>query len=743
MLQATEQQANSKQFFFFKIKTLIYNKNAQGDTIVRFDTITKLNGEVKIKKRPLRNRVKKWFRNKMGEPPVIFDSTNLKTRERFLEGYLRNKGYFNANVDIKFKTKNKRTTVFYNVATNVPSIINSIQYYSQDANIEKLMRTHADKSLLRVGKIYDLNDIRLERLRIVESCKNHGYFNFNQDYVYFRADTSNFKIDLLIIAKPPNDSTTHQKQVIKKIVVTLDANDFDVQSVQFFKIKDIDFIANKNIRNIRYSTICDYIAIKENEEYSVDKTRLTYNQLTQLGVFKFIKINTRPIAVGSDSLEVTISLSQNKRSALNFDVEASNGGSGNTEAEYLVGTSLSATYRNRSIFRGGEQFLISVRGGIEYSKLSLSTNERVFGISGSEITGRTSISFPKFFIKFIPLSINRLFTLRSHEAPKNAKSRLSFDYSYLQRFNQYELQNVNGNIGYEWNQTMALRHKLDVVGFTFTKPLRISDTIKNNNPLFFKSIQEQVILGSGYSLYYDNSVFSSKNNTFSAQASVEITGNILTLANRTIFKSNGPFLIFKIPYSQFVKFNFDFRKYNNFGSYANFAMRFTGGCIIPYGNNENTPFVRAFFAGGNNSLRAWRTRGIGPGAYQTDSQELDNVGDIRLEANFEHRFPLYSVMKGAWFVDAGNIWALRKDPLRVHANFDNEFYKQIAVAAGIGFRFDFTYFIMRFDLAVPVRDPYYAYVPGETSWVIKDFNPFSKIYRRNNIEINLAIGYPF
>jgi len=186
--------------------------------------------------------------------------------------------------------------------------------------------------------------------------------------------------------------------------------------------------------------------------------------------------------------------------------------------------------------------------------------------------------------------------------------------------------------------------------------------------------------------------------------------------------------------------------YNSIDQAVSFASRFIAGIGVPHGNSATMPYVKQFTIGGSNSVRAFSPRGLGPGSYKTpDSLAantfIDQAGDIKLEVNTEYRFPIVSILKGALFIDAGNIWLLREDPSRAGSTFSGKtFLDEVAVGTGFGLRLDLSFFILRFDLAFPLRVPS---LPGNERWVIKKINFGDPSWRKNNLVLNIAIGYPY
>jgi len=734
LLQITGQQPNTKSFVFFNLKTLVYNKASLGDTSVTFDTIVKRykNGnikKVKFRAKPLNRRIKRWLRNRVGEPPVLYDSTTIPKAIDFMRGYLHNKGYFQVQTFATDTIIKKRATVTYHIVTNEPYLLRKVQYVSTDSNILEIMQRGRKDSHLKTGQVYDIVNMKLERARLVDLCRDNGYFNFNQDFVYFEVDTNKTNVQVDIVIKNPNDSTFHQTQIVKKITVNTEvsllANTEENVNYVSENLNGIEYLINKKNNNIRIKTIDENIFIRPNDVYSYKAYKQTYNRLSQLGVFRYVNISYKNIPEENGALECVILLTQNKRNATSAEMEASTG------SDYVFGSAITFSYRNRSLFRGAEQFLASVQGGIELRNFPLSDNiNNTLSLSARDFTAKTSIYFPKIIFPFYNFSNE--FKLR------NPKTKVSLEYGYTDRINFFALRNLNGKVGYEWMQNAKLKHVLDLAGFTYIRPDTINYNIFRDNEYFLRSIEKQVILGSGYTLNYSDNT--NKKNTFSAQLSFETAGNIAHLINKTRIKNSDYYLIMGIPYAQFVRVNVDLRKNIHLAKYAQYAMRFTSGIGVAYGNSLEMPFIRQFFVGGTNSLRAWRVRSIGPGKYPSFENTFDNTGDFKLECNVEQRFPLYSVMKGAVFTDLGNVWNLKENPDKPGGVLSSQFYNQLAWCGGMGFRFDFTYFILRLDLAVPFHDPRYT---GDERWQIKRYLTFKKQDIKDLTIVNLAIGYPF
>jgi outer membrane protein assembly factor BamA len=226
---------------------------------------------------------------------------------------------------------------------------------------------------------------------------------------------------------------------------------------------------------------------------------------------------------------------------------------------------------------------------------------------------------------------------------------------------------------------------------------------------------------------------------------LDFSGNIAGLLTGANSKAGDTIKVFGVPFSQFVKFENEFRHYYKFSKEAQIASRLIVGAAFAYGNSEEIPFIKQFFIGGTNSIRAFRARSIGPGSYHdpainTNTFTEDQSGDLKLEFNTEYRAKLFGIVKGALFVDAGNIWLLTNNTDKVGAKFSKDFLNEIAVGTGAGLRFDLSFLVLRTDFAFPIRKPY---LPDGERWVLDQISFGSSSWRKENLIFNLAIGYPF
>ena len=311
----------------------------------------------------------------------------------------------------------------------------------------------------------------------------------------------------------------------------------------------------------------------------------------------------------------------------------------------------------------------------------------------------------------------------------------------------YSLQTFKGSFGYAWKENIRKEHLFNVTEITFASPENITDLYREQiiaNPSLRYIVERQLIFGPTYTYTYNTEMRQRRKNTFYYKAGIDLSGNIYGLIAGANIKRGDTIKIFDIPFSQFVKVQNEFKHTYKFSRSSLIKSRIIAGAAFAYGNSDKIPFVKQFFIGGTNSLRAFRSRALGPGTYnaQTENSKFipDKSGDVKLEFNTEFRNNIYKFINGAVFLDAGNIWLLNDDPNKPGAKFTKDFIKEIAVGVGVGLRFDFSFLVLRTDLAFPIRKPY---LPNGQRWVIDDVNFGSGSWRKENLLFNLAIGYPF
>lgn len=646
----------------------------------------------------------------MGEEPVVFDSIQSEESSRSLCSELQNKGYLGAYVKLKKQYKRKKKVdISYVLYPGERYFIQSIKYDIQDSLLAKFAEiTDESKRLLHQNMQFNASLLDNERKRITEYLVNNGYYKFNKDYISYLADTISGSrgIDLTLVLREyrtrTNADTLHSRYRIGNI------NYFNGEAPS----APIN-LRNKVLRNNTFIESGDY--------YSASRLGRTYNRLGRLQAIKYTNIGfvERP---DSMLLDCNIQISTNKPNTISFQPEGTN-----TAGD--LGAAASLMYQNRNLFRGSELFSIELRGAFEAIRGLEGYNNDNF----EEYTVETSLMFPRFIAPFLSQSFRRRI---------NATSEIALMYD-LQNRPEYHRRVLSAAWRYKWNDAAHHdKYQIDLLDINYVFMPWIStkfredylDDNTNRNAILRYNYEDLLIMKFGFRYNYNNGLYAIK-------ANVETAGNLLgALSNVADFKKNdqGQYKVFNIAFAQYVKGDIDFTKYFKFDNTNTLVFHAGLGIAYPYGNSSILPFEKRYFSGGANSVRGWSVRSLGPGRYVGKNGNIDFInqtGDIKLDLNIEYRTYLFWKLDGALFVDAGNIWTFRDYKDQPGGQFDiTEFYEQLAVSYGLGFRLNFDFFILRFDMGMKAIDP--AYV-GSAHY------PITRPRFSRDFAFHFAVGMPF
>ena len=665
----------------------------------------------------------RWVNRNLAVEPEYISNKSMMESKRLIEKYLNNTGYFKSKVTPEKTIIENRAIVEYIIHPTKPYYIRNIDYKISDTLIAKEIKKIEDDLPVKEGDIYNAYTMDKQRDIITSHLRDNGYFMFTRDYIVYEVDTNlrQNKADVTVRI----DGKKHDRYEIEEVFIypdfkITDAGPFDTVSRVY------DFIYSHNPK-INLKTFDQVIQIHPGELFSQKKISQTYRALGSLKVYSLSNIYIDTIPGGNDTikpLKCEITLQKGKIHHYNLQLEGNNSGGD-------LGALGSITYRNTNIFRGSEVLRITLRGGFQAQRVEdYIISEGLFNTK--ELGIDASIMFPRFLS---PIKLRRFV---SEYQPKTV---LTTGYN-VQIRPLYTRYIGTANFGYNWKTTNTIEHLLTPINFNIVKVL--PDELFaflldfETNQRIKEQYTDHLIFGLNYSFIFNNqNIKKSTNDFFYFKFDIETSGNLLSLFNNTsiITKSDDHHEILGIRYAQFFKYQFDFRFYHYFNSHNTLAMRFMYGQGIAYGNSNDLPFERSFYAGGTNGMRGWRFRALGPGEFKNEyGYDMEHIGDLQMETNIEYRFPLYAFLKGALFSDMGNIWTLTNNESFPGGQFKfDKFYKQIAVDAGIGLRFDFSFFLIRLDIAAPLCDP--AYDEGQR-WRI------SKL-QWSDVVWNFGIGYPF
>ncbi len=715
-----------------------------------------------------------WWRETVGEAPVVYDSMATKRSEEQLTTYLIKHGWFNATVssNVEKDRSRQRAVVTYNIIGKKPYTINSLALEIPDSNlVYYTIESRSKRNNLSVGDQFNIIKLDEERNILNEYFRNLGYYNFNKELLYFDVDSSlnNHSVNLTLGIFPrrmpysgdPDSLLTVPYRKYKLNTITIIDRPYSRNTV--LAKSDTVFLKNytiidQNQLKVNPKTLSQNVLFKTDEYYQLDKVTRTYRRLSSLPIVRATSIQFTPVSDDPSNtlLNAVVGLTPAPKQNFSFEWKGTNRGG-------FLGISGIARYQNKNIFGGAETLDINVSGGAEAQQL-LTESQNTGSLDGDvrnniylntiEFGPEISLTFPKFLL---PIKVDRF------AKSADPKTRLTANLSY-QRRPDYERTRSFGAISYRWSETDQKKWFINPLEVSLIKIVRSPEFDKQlediGDPFLINSFQDHFIIDNkiGYTWNTQQGSTRSKNFYF-YHAELESAGSLI----RQIYNwsgatknENGSYEILNIPFAHYLKTIQDVRYYRIHNEKMSTAYRISGGVGVPLSNLNVLPFEKSFFGGGANDIRAWQARTLGPGSYRDPDRGFDKIGDILIEANAEYRFDLINILEGALFVDAGNIWTLNADESRPGADFDvNKFLSEIAVGAGFGARLNFDFFLIRFDLALQLKDP--SLDKGER-WLFEPKSKYNSYIEELNIErptsrqlspyssrwnFNIGIGYPF
>ncbi len=695
-----------------------------------------------------------WFiktLSKYSEPPSLLDTTLSNATNSNIKSYLFNQGYFNAESEYKVKIKNQKAYVSYIVDPGEQYFINNVKLIAEDSIVHKIINDHEESSFLQQGLPLDFNVFQKEKARISELLFNYGYVEFNPVYIQtLDVDTINYKANIILRISNPENRTHHPQYKINQIDVnpfylpndSLEYESSNYDSIKFHTLPYYPFV--------KQSVIASNILIRPGQIANKSLIDQTYEKLSRLGIYRFINIEAKIDSLHAYRINYNILLRPLKKWVLDFGGDF-NYTSIRTVSKTLFGISGFINLKNRNLFKGAESFSTKLEVGTELNLLNLSK------FNSFNIHYSNELSLPAFYDLTGTLGIASLFTKKIKELQTRSYTRtnirLGIDYENLTEL--YNYTSINANIEYDWQINRRKRISLHTFGFSLYVPETTPsfNELLKNNPFLENSFKGRRLLTSYFldnlALYYQSKP---KNNIqHSVITSFNISGfEVYTLNGiyNKIAKNDKIFSLGEFEFSKFLKPEIDYRVYYTFSEKSKLATRLNFGIILPFGSSTSVPYIKQFYSGGPQSLRAWNIRELGPGSLNLSDSVRENqtffaAGDIKMEANIEYRFDIVWRFKGALFLDAGNIWLLPKAENENQAGFLNsKFYNEIAIGTGMGFRLDLSYFLFRVDVGFKLRNSFRDEVYNKY-WIYHEKYPVSLKHLFENYTVHLALDYPF
>ncbi len=692
----------------------------------------------------------KFWREKVGEAPTILDSTKIAKTVEMMGIYLESMGFLNASIKDTIEISDKRKSqVKYQIKSNEPYTIASVKYVIDDDFIRPIVEQDTVNSLLKVSKRFERKILEDERMRITTNLRNQGFWGFNQNYISYVADSSRgdntvaltVELKQLVAGKDSEGQDILMNHPIYRISdITLNSNfDASASAEQQKTLYDtIEYngvsILYKDRLLIRERILLEQLGMSPGEIFDQQGIEQTYSNVRSLGFNSSIIFSPLPIDSSNivyvttfdgeayttqRELSCMIQCTPIVRQAFSLDFETS------TNESYLS-LALKFGYQNRNLLRGAEDFNVSLRGAYEFLWSTEQQNSYEFEIA-------TSLSVPRFWLPISP-ELMREF--------KNSSTELSLSYS-IQNRPDYKRSILSAVFGYGWTLKNGARFTINPADVNLVSVPWIDSTFLADieNPYLRNSYESQLISGLSASYYYNTNP-NPKLDGFAFRVTGDINGNLFYglsslfgATKHTTSAGDSYYNLFGLRYAQYVRLMAEVSNRVNVGRRSQIAWRFLIGAGYAYGNSQVLPFERQYFAGGGNSMRGWQVRTLGPGGVLLDREDEsypNQLGDMRLEANFEYRVSVVGGLNLAFFVDCGNIWMNAAGTEDIQRFKLNTFYKQLALNTGAGIRYDLNFFILRLDWGLKLRNPN---APDGQQW-------FTDL-ALNRTALHFAIGLPF
>lgn len=685
------------------------------------------------------------FLQRVGEAPVIFDTLQAKRTEENILAAVNNQGWLDAKIEQKTKTNGKKIKVTYLIEPGRRYTVRDISYNIPDTALANIIISENVRSLMRIGMPFDLNILDEERLRISRLLQNSGYYKFNKEYVRFIADTcvGNHEVDLEMViplyqANEKSTPVPHKKYNVASISYVSNVPLADLNA----RINELDSIHHKGSPiyfnkklSLRPTVFTNNNVIGVGDVYKESKVQRSYSNYGQLGAVMFSNIMMVEKDTTKNKLDCLIALHENKKRSFGAEIEGTNSAGD-------LGAALSLTYQNRNIFKGSELFFMEFRGAFE----AITGLEGYADQNYLEFSIEAGLTFPNF----------KLFKFNGRERGLvRSTTELSLLYDTQNR-PEFHRRVLTGSLRYRWHSLNNMfRHRIYLLDLNYVFMPWISETFRkdyledksNRNAILRYNYENLFIMRLGYSFTYNSqrNLTTANNygtNALSIRFNIETAGNILN-AGSLLFKvqknDDNQYSLFNIAYAQYLKGDIDISKSIRFDTRNSLGLHFGLGIAYPYGNSTILPYEKRYFSGGANSVRGWSVRELGPGRFLGSDGRIDFInqtGDIKLDINAEYRTFLFWKIHGAVFIDAGNIWTIRDYAEQPGGQFRfKSFWREIAVAYGLGFRLNFDYFILRLDGGMKAVHPAYTDARRHFPIIHPNF--------KRDFTFHFAVGLPF
>lgn len=672
-----------------------------------------------------------WLYRKLAKKPILISDVQPELRLSIVENSMKDFGFYGTTSRyevIPHKRNPKKARISYWVNLPEPFHYGAVRLWGWNHEMDSIVRSYLRFSDLKRGRQYDINVLNQERQKIADRLRNSGYYFFQPDYIEYLVDTTgggkvaNVRVGLKQ-GVPQNAFHTYK---VRDVEVVL-SSDRDTGQKDTLYNDGVKIVYEPPVL-LKPNVLTRAVKLRPGQTYSALRQSRTQADFVQLGVFKFANMT---ITASDTAKERSLDMKINGDFALPIETEVEVDVS--SKSNNLLGPGLTLGITNRNMFRRAENFSVRLTGSYEWQ---VGGNKDATGNSGLINSYELGLNFN--------LSVPRLLVPKFMKTKRDRREQTQFQVGtdLLNRHNYFRMISFWGSATYDFNSSSRNYHSIVPFKLNYTYLLQTShafDSVVNKNPAVAQSFRNQFIPSMSYTYTYDRAATYRNPNRLFWQTSITQAGNIIAGVQYLAGNHKGEGKeILNNRYSQFLKLTSEVIGYKTINNKNQLAMRAMGGIGYAYGNSRVMPYSEQFYTGGSNSIRAFHIRSIGPGSYHPKESKysyLDQTGDIKLEGNIEYRFEIYERFKGALFMDAGNVWLLKKEEQRPGGEFRIKgLWKEIALGTGFGLRYDFSYIVIRADLGIPLHAPYST---GKSGY----YNIRGSFW--NGLVLNLAIGYPF
>lgn len=699
----------------------------------------------------------KWLFDAFASQPVTMTMVNPVTRTQVATNTLQNYGYFQGNVGYEIipQSNPKKARIKYSITLGEPYMIDTVMYrfpHLQDS----LLQPTRSGSFIREGGQFSVPDLQAEKERISETLRDSGFYFYRPDYVNYYADSMMVpqQVQLLVMEDPDIPQRARHQWYIGNVTVNIRGQQTQHtsssmpsrgQNIHTSFYTDSIVIASRNrrlgaISGTKYrwtgekkpideKILMRNLRFRQGQLFSQTKMQQTLTNLSGMQLFRNVQFSYTPRDSSDtcDTLDVNLDMTMDKLIDAEFDFNITQ------KSNSQVGPNAALLISKRNAFGHGETFSVRLKGSYEWQTRRARRDGEDGQIDSYEAGLETSLSYP--WLAFPGLTSRRF--------RYAAQSEFRFDIDHLNRSGYYRLLSFNAQADYTMRSSRSWSHKVTPFALTYNRLEHTTerfDSIAQNNKALLIGLQNQFVPAMQYTVTFDNSWNPHVRNTTWAEFSVKESGNIVNTVMNLAGKgwSDKGKKLFGSPYSQFLKFTADLRNKFYLTNRSLIATRLYAGAIFNYGNSDVAPYSELFYVGGANDIRAFAAHGIGPGGYydyEGRGTYLDQAADFKLEANIEYRFPLISNLDGALFLDAGNVWLLRKADSHPKGEVAyGNILDRTALGTGFGFRYDLEFLILRFDIGIGIHAPYNTGKSG--------YYNIPKFWS-DGVGLHFAVGYPF